>query len=219
MRYWRTWSSNESANVIDDQLNGADYRHAGDHPDAGTLHELRKIRKRQAAAPTPRARFAPDIRLRRNEPASAGTDETRAERSVTFRGAVHQRAEHTVLHLLDGIDTSRQPCDLPRVNETGKDADHRSDGRKKLNHPPTHPGPTEPHQSTHQQQGPDLIALLQHLRARTAARRLDHHGAQARAQRRDRSQARPPARIHGAQTRSRRGSARALLAGMHLPAK
>lgn len=47
------------------EFDGADYRHAGNHPDAGTLQELWNGRKRQTVAPTPRARFAPDEHLQR----------------------------------------------------------------------------------------------------------------------------------------------------------
>ena len=41
------------------EFDGADYRHAGNHPGADTLQQLWAARRRQASAPTPRAHFAP----------------------------------------------------------------------------------------------------------------------------------------------------------------
>ncbi|MCY4560196.1 MAG: hypothetical protein OXF79_28330, partial [Chloroflexi bacterium] len=51
------------------EFDGADYRHAGNHPGTDTLQELWAARRRQASAPTPRAHFAPAGRQRHEEPA------------------------------------------------------------------------------------------------------------------------------------------------------
>ncbi|MCY4119634.1 MAG: ATP-binding protein [Acidobacteria bacterium] len=51
------------------EFDGADYRHAGDHPDADTLETLWEERRRRASAPTPRAHFSPAGSQRRAEPA------------------------------------------------------------------------------------------------------------------------------------------------------
>ncbi len=50
---------------------------------------------------------------------------------------MHQSPEDVVLRLFDGIDTAGQPCDLPRVHEARKGADHGGDGREEFDHTPS----------------------------------------------------------------------------------
>ncbi len=45
------------------EFDGADYRHAGEHPDADTLETLWDERRRRTVGPTPQARFVPEQRL------------------------------------------------------------------------------------------------------------------------------------------------------------
>ena len=51
------------------EFDGADYRHAGEHPDGETLETMWDERKRRASAPAPRARFSPEGGQRHAEPA------------------------------------------------------------------------------------------------------------------------------------------------------
>ena len=51
------------------EFDGADYRHAGEHPDGNTLEALWNERRRRASAPTPQARFGPSGSQRHAEPA------------------------------------------------------------------------------------------------------------------------------------------------------
>ena len=51
------------------EFDGADYRHAGDHPDADTLEALWEERRRRASTPAPRTHFGPSGSQRRAEPA------------------------------------------------------------------------------------------------------------------------------------------------------
>lgn len=51
------------------EFDGADYRNAGEHPDAERLETLWEERKRRASAPAPQARFSPGGGQRHAEPA------------------------------------------------------------------------------------------------------------------------------------------------------
>ena len=51
------------------EFDGADYRHAGEHPDADSLQTLWEERRRRANAPAPRAHFSPGDGQRHAEPA------------------------------------------------------------------------------------------------------------------------------------------------------